>query len=114
MAARGAPPTVRVLLLAVLLATFLCAQQVAADSTITNLSTRGKVYVNDKELRNGATVTIKTAKLGNVKLARRLNGPFGLLPLKDRRSFYVVNNNVPPEDSFPSDFIEGRFITNAF
>ena len=90
--------------------TWLCLQ-VAADSTITNLSTKGKIYVFDKPLSNGQVVTIAPAKLSNVKLSRELNGAYGLIPLKDRRRYFIVNNG---DTSFPSDLVEGKFITNAF
>lgn len=87
----GAGASVRVLILGLLLLSSLCLQ-VAAVSSITNLATVGKIYVFDKELASGKSVTIPLAQLSNVKLSRELNGAFGLVPLKDRRSYLLINN----------------------
>lgn len=110
MAAIGTGVSVRVLVLGLLVSS-LCLQ-VAATSTITNLSTVGKIYVNDKALANGKSVTLTVAQLANVKISRELNGAYGLMPLKDRRRYFIVNNGAG--GGFPSDLVEGSFITNAF
>lgn len=101
----GAGASVRVLIIDLLVSP-LCFQ-VAAVSPSSTLP----LWSFDKELASGKSVTIAVAQLSNVKLSLELNGAFGLIPVKDRGRYLLINNG---NSAFPSDLVKASFITNMF